>query len=63
MKLKAVPQLRPAIALRSITDPLAVQWNSSVAPSIHNYEQLNSFQRKFLVCQQAKYCEVFDLSG
>jgi hypothetical protein len=49
MKLKAVPQqLQLAIALRSITDPLGVQWVSSVVPTIHNYEQFKmAFKRNF----------------
>jgi hypothetical protein len=40
MRLKAVPvRFQLAIALKSITDPLAVDWLSAVAPHIQNYEQ------------------------
>jgi hypothetical protein len=49
MKLKAVPQqLRLAIALQSISDPLAVNWLSTISPSIVDYEQFKiAFKRHF----------------
>jgi hypothetical protein len=47
MRLKAVPiRFQLAIALKSITDPLAVDWLSAVAPHIQNYEQFKlAFRR------------------
>jgi len=49
MKLKAVPvQFQLAIAFRSVTDPIAVQWLSTISSSIHNYEQFKlAFKRNF----------------
>jgi hypothetical protein len=49
MRLKAVPvRFQLATALKSITDPLAVDWLSAVAPHIQNYEQFKlTFRRNF----------------
>jgi hypothetical protein len=52
-----------AVALKSITDPLAVDWLSAVAPHIQNCEQFQvSLQEKRLVREETKHCQVFHLS-
>lgn len=47
--LKAVPtSFHLAIALRSVTDPLAVEWIATVSPTISNYEEFKlAFRRNF----------------
>ncbi|KDR17434.1 hypothetical protein L798_08561 [Zootermopsis nevadensis] len=52
MKLKAVPvRFQLAIARKAITDPIAVDWLSAIAPNLQDYEQFKlAFKRNF--CRQ-----------
>jgi hypothetical protein len=49
MKWKSVPtQIQLISALKSMIDPLAADWASSIAPSLQSYEQFKSaFKRNF----------------
>jgi hypothetical protein len=49
MKLKAVPvRFQLAIARKAVTDPIAVDWLSAIAPNLQDYEQFKvAFRRNF----------------